>query len=118
MYIIGQITDDFMQKQTLILPDGTSLQMSLYYIPLQNGWFITNLTYGTFTLTNIRITVAPNFLRQFKNQIPFGMACYANNVSREPMFQEDFESGAFSLYLLDAAEVTQYEDILSGNVSG
>jgi len=118
MYLIGQLTDNYLQKQTLILPDGTQLTMTVYYVPLQYGWFITNLVYGTFTLNSLRITVGPNILRQFKNQIPFGLACLANSVSREPMFLEDFNQGAFSLYILSADEVTQYENLLSGNTSG
>jgi hypothetical protein len=117
MYLIQQVTSDANQKQTLILPDGTSLTLTIYFIPLQYGWFITSLVYGNFTLNGLRITVNPNMLRQFKNQIPFGLACYANGNSREPSQQKDFSSGAFSLYILDAAEVAQYEEILAGNVN-
>lgn len=117
MFIIQQVTSDPLQKQTLILPDGTSLSLTIYFVPMQYGWVITNLTYGTFVLTGLRITVSPNMLRQFKNQIPFGLACYANasGLNREPSQQEDFSSGAFSLFLLDQTEVTQYEEILAGN---
>lgn len=117
MFIIQQVTQDPLQKQTLILPDGTSLTLTIYFVPMQYGWFITSLVYGSFTLTGLRITVSPNMLRQFKNQIPFGLACYANasGLGREPSQQEDFSSSAFSLYLLDQAEVAQYEEILMGN---
>lgn len=114
MYLIQQVTDQALQTQTLILPDGTSLQLTIYFIPMQYGWFITSLVYGGFTLQGLRITVNPNMLRQFKNQIPFGLACYSNGQVREPTQQEDFQSGAFSLYILASAEVTQYEQILAG----
>jgi hypothetical protein len=118
MFIIQQITRDPLQKQTLILPDGTSLSMTIYFMPMQYGWFITSLIYKSFTLNGLRITVSPNMLRQFKNQIPFGLACYANSEKREPTQQQDFSSGAFSLFLLDRSEVTAFEEILSGNVNG
>jgi hypothetical protein len=115
MYLVQQVTSDPLQVQTLILPDGSSLNMTTYFIPLQYGWFITSLVYGSFTLNGLRITVSPNMLRQFKNQIPFGLACYSNGAAREPSQQQDFSSNAFSLYILDAAEVAQYEQVLMGN---
>lgn len=112
MFIIQQITSDPLQRQTLILPDGTSLTLTMYFIPLQTGWFITDLVYGNFELTGLRITLSPNMLRQFKNQIPFGLACYGNNTNREPTQQQDFSSNNFSLYILSQAEVQEYEDFL------
>lgn len=114
MYLIQQITSDPFQRQTLILPDGSSLLMLIYFRPLQFGWFINEIVYKNFTLNGLRITVQPNMLRQFKNKIPFGLGCYANHSSREPTQQQDFSSGAFSLYLLSAAEVTAYENALTG----
>lgn len=115
MYLIQQVTSDPNQKQTLILPNGQSVLFQIYFVPMQLGWFATQIVYGDFTLNNLRLTVSPNMLRQFKNEIPFGLACYANlGISREPTQQQDFESGAFSLYLLDAAEVQEYENVLSG----
>lgn len=118
MFIVQQVTSDPLQRRTLILLDGTSLQMTMYFVPLQLGWFITSLVYGTFTLTGLRITVNPNMLRQFKNQIPFGLACYGNKVTREPTQQQDFSSKAFSLYILSAAEVLAYEEFLAGVTVG
>jgi hypothetical protein len=115
MYLIQQVTSDPVQKQTLILPNGNTLTMQMYFVPMQYGWFISQMVYGTFTLNSLRITVSPNMLRQFKNQIPFGLACYANGVVREPSQQQDFSSNAFSLYILSAAEVIEYEELLAGN---
>lgn len=114
MYLIQQVTSDPLQRQTLILNDGTSLTITIYFRPLQYGWFITELVYGSFTLQGLRITVSPNMLRQFKNQIPFGLGCFGNNVKREPTLQQDFSSGAFSLYILSAAEVLSFESFLAG----
>lgn len=116
MNIIGNITSDPLQSQTLVLENGNSFTVTIYYVPMQYGWFITSLTYGNFTLQGLRITVSPNILYQFKNQIPFGIACIPNNsnINREPTQQQDFESGAFSLYVLTAAEVAEYTALLEG----
>lgn len=111
MYLIQQITGDALQKQTLLLPDGTSLSLTINFVPMQYGWFITSLIYQSFTLNGLRITNSPNMLHQFRNQIPFGLACFSAN-NREPSQQQDFLSGASQLYILSAAEVAQYTGLL------
>jgi len=110
---IQQITDYANQKQTISLPDGTTFQLTLYYVTRQNGWFIKELSYGDFILKNVRVVSSPNLLYQNRNQIPFGIACFTEN-NREPMFQEDFLSGASQLFLLTSDEVKAYGDYLSG----
>lgn len=104
MQLIEQITTDARQQQTLVLPDGSSLTFTMYFVPMQFGWFFTDITYGDVIIKGRRIFVSPNMLYQFKNQIPFGIACFSKN-SREPTLQQDFASGSASLYLLTAAEV-------------
>ena len=111
MLKIQQVTNAPLQKQTLILPDGSSLGLITYFRPLQLGWFIRQLTYGTFVLNEIRITNSPNMLHQFRNQLPFGLACFSTQ-NREPTQQNDFLSGASILYILTSTEVAQYADIL------
>lgn len=113
MRIIQQITDNAKQKQTIILDDGSSFSLRLEYKPLQLGWFIVELNYNGFILQNIRIVNSPNFLQQFKNQIPFGLACSVKG-GQEPMLQEDFAQNRATLYLLDADEVAEFGDFLGG----
>ena len=112
MYLIQQVSNDPLQAQTLILPDGTSLLMTTYFRPLQLGWFITNLTYGTFVLNGYRIVTSPNMLYQFQNQLPFGLACFSTQ-NREPSQQDDFISGACQLFLLSSDEVAEYAELLT-----
>lgn len=113
MNIIQQITSDTYQKQNLVLPDGTSMNLTLRFVPMQLSWFIDELVYGDFVLQGYRIFNSPNMLHQFKNLIPFGLACVSNE-SREPSLQQDFSSGASTLYILTAAETAQYTEFLSG----
>lgn len=116
MYQIQQITADPLQQQTIVLPSGTqSLSLTMYYIPLQYGWFITKLVYGTFEIDGMRISNSPNMLAQYINQIPFGLACYTTG-NREPTQQQDFLSGAAILYILDAAECQEYATFLTTGV--
>lgn len=115
MFQIQNIPDNARQRQALVLPDGSPIELSMRFVEMQYGWFITTLTYRTFVLNGLRITNSPNMLHQFRNQIPFGLACFSTN-DREPSLLKDFSSGASKLYVLTEAEVEQYAEILSGQV--
>lgn len=110
LYLITQITNNPLQTFNLILPNGNPCSLTIYYIERQIGWFITNLTYQDFTLKGIRICNNPNLLYQWKNVIPFGLACYTDQ-NREPTQVLDFLTGASKLYILDAAEVEKVTEI-------
>lgn len=118
MYEIQQITNDPLQKQNVILPDGTFFSMTLYFMPMQKGWFIRELVYSPSNLTikGLRISNNVNMLFQWRNKIPFGLACVSVS-EREPMILEDFQSGNSKLYLLNQEEVRQYVEYLSDQVS-
>lgn len=93
---------------------------------MQAGWFVQSLIYaantasygppsdytGPFTINELRVTNSPNMLNQFRNQIPFGLACFSTQ-DREPTQQQDFSSGASKLYLLSQEEVTLYAELLA-----
>lgn len=113
MKLIQQITASPSQTQTLILDDGTRIDLALYFRPMQFGWFLESLVYGDFILNGTRIVTSPNILQQYKNLIPFGIACYTKD-QQEPKLLQDFISGYAQLYLLSAAEVVQLSEYLSG----
>jgi hypothetical protein len=112
MYLIQRVTAAPLQSQTLVLEDGSSVFLELYYRPLQQGWFINELSYGDFTIYGVRIVNSPNLLHQFRNLLPFGLGCFSTG-NREPGLQEDFISGASKLYILTAAEVAEYTEFLA-----
>lgn len=115
MFLIEGVTEDPKQQRTLTLSDGTTLFLAMEFVEMQYGWFITELTYGDFTLHGMRVTSNPNMLHQFRNQLPFGLACFTRG-DREPTFIKDFSSQASKLYILSAAEVVAYTEFLSGQV--
>lgn len=112
MKLISQVTDNPLQKQKFVLEDGTFFIMTMYFVPLQQGWFITELTYGDFILRGLRICNNVNMLYQWKNLIPFGLACLSV-ANREPSLQQDFSSGASNLYVLNQTDVEEYAEYLS-----
>lgn len=115
MFLVKEISDEAKQKHTLILPDGSSLTMIVEYKPMQLGWFITQLQYKTFEINNIRIVTSPNMLHQFKNRIPFGIGIFVTD-NQEPVLQGDFLSGRAQMFILSAAEVAFFTEVLSGQI--
>ena len=112
MLRIQQITNDSLQKQTILLDDGSSFTMVMYFVPLQYGWFFRELTYLDFTLRNFRICNDLNMLYQFRNKLPFGIACISAG-NREPSLREDFSSGASRLYVLTEEEMDEYTEYIT-----
>lgn len=112
MNLIQQITADPLQKQTIVIADGTSFDITMYFVPMQYSWFIQELVYGTFTLEGFRIFNSPNMLHQYRNRLPFGLGCYTVG-GREPSQQQDFSSAASKIYVLTAAEVAEFESYLT-----
>lgn len=111
MFLIQQITSNPLQKQNLVLQDGSTLSLTIYFRPMQFGWFVNELTYGDFVLRGMRITNSPNMLNQYINKLPFGLACYST-ANREPSQQEDFSSGNSKLYILNQAECDEYREFI------
>lgn len=111
MLLIKQITTDPLQQQSVVLPNGQQVLIQLYFRPMQFGWFFNLIQYSDFTLKGLRITNSPNMLYQWRNKIPFGIACYSTEL-REPQLQQDFASNNSKLYLLTAAEVEVYREFL------
>jgi len=112
MDLIQRITSDASQRQSLILYNGNVMSFEIIYSDSQQGWFITNLEYGSFIARGLRIVVSPNMLNQFKNLIDFGLGCFTN-TRREPTLIQDFASKNFNLYILRKAEVDEYNQRLS-----
>lgn len=116
MLLIQKISAAPLQKQTLVLPSGDSVTLTLYFIPMQQGWFITELTYGTFVLQGLRITNSPNMLSQWRYKLPFGLGCFSI-ANREPSLQDDFVTPPVGeppskLYILTGAECLEYVEYL------
>ena len=117
MYQVQNLTSAPAQKQTLVLPDGTQIVLSIYFVAMQYGWFIRSITYANteFELHGVRICNSPNFLYQYRNKIPFGLACQSPS-GREPTQAEDFSSWASLLFVLTPSEVEALTEYLCGKV--
>lgn len=110
---------------TVQLPDGSKLVIGLLYRQSQLGWFFTTLNWnsGAWIENGRRVVTHLNMLRQYKNQIPFGLACFTVN-NREPTQIQDFTAPskgvapASGLFLLTASEVLEVEAVIRGLKNG
>lgn len=117
MTIVANLTSDPVQAVSLLLPDGSKAIWTLTYRPQQKGWS-WDLTWSNpnnptspFNLLGQRLTTHPNILRQFKNQIGFGIMVAAVG-NAEPLLQTSFVDGSTTVYLLAAADVAQVESTI------
>lgn len=115
MRLIEGITASAFQENSVTLPNGTVLLIELRYIEMQRGWFIERIVYEDFNLNGLRICNSPNILHQYRNLIPFGLACETNE-GREPSLLTDFDNNDSRLYLLTLEETQEFSRALSGQV--
>ncbi len=107
MNLLQGFTDQAKQQTTLVLADGSRAVLVLEYRPNQIGWF-ASLTYGEFRLNGQRLVSSPNYLRQWREQIPFGLSVLGVN-NADPLRQTDLSDGTVTLYLLDQPDVEAVE---------
>lgn len=114
MFKIQNITSYPYQSKSLVLPDGTRIEIDIQYFPLRKCWVIKRLAYQDFLYHSFKLVMGVNIIRQFKNILPFGIAVYSPE-GRDPQLAEDFtEDGKHSIFILTQDEVEQYEAKLNG----
>lgn len=113
--LIANLTNFGDQSTILQLPDGTTATLELIYQGATERW-IFNLTYGSFSANGVGLCTYPNVLRQWKEILPFGLACVTNNQT-DPFDINDFSSGRVQLYLLTEEDVAEIESSTFGGVA-
>ena len=106
---LKSITDDPKQTMNFVLENGEKINIILEYLESQYGWFIS-IVYGEIlTINNRRIVTSPNFMRAFRDVIPFGMSCVCSD-GQEPIYLDDFSSERCKLYILNTDDVYYVEN--------
>ena len=114
MQQVTAITDDIIQTSGIILDDGSVVQMTLQYVPAQQGWWYS-LSYGSWQADLMRIVVSPDMLRKYRRVIPFGLAVSTID-GYEVVNQSDFVSGRASMFSLNAADVKSAEILITKTI--
>lgn len=109
---IDNLTDFASQVSSLLLPDNTIVTLALKFNAATQRW-AASVGYKDFQVNGINLCTHPNFMRQWRNVVPFGLACMTGDYT-DPFNIEDFASGRVSLYLLDAADVLAVEQQVFG----
>ena len=114
MQQVTAITDDIIQTSGIILDDGSVVQMTLQYVPAQQGWWYS-LSYESWQADLMRIVVSPDMLRKYRRVIPFGLAVSTID-GYEVVNQSDFVSGRASMFSLNAADVKSAEILITKTI--
>jgi len=111
---ITEITDYPNQKFTVVTETNESFELKLQYSDVNQGWFYS-LNYDDLVIiNNARVVTSANMLRNFKNQLPFGLSAITNDGS-EPIFVDDFSTGRVSMFLLNESDVAEIEQEFYNN---
>lgn len=113
--LINNLTNFADQLTNLQLADGSTASMELIYQGATERW-VMNIVYGTFTANGIGVCCYPNLLRQWREILPFGLACVSSNQT-DPFNINDFASGRVQIYILTQADVAAIELATFGGVT-
>lgn len=104
---IDNLTDNANQDLKIVLDDGTIINLAFRFYANQLGWFY-DVAYQGWSSNGRRLVMSPNMLRQFRDIIPFGLACTTID-GYEPFDVIDFRSGRVSLFVLNQEDVAFVE---------
>ena len=107
MQLISNLDDEADQITNVVLDDGSVVQFEFIYKPTIERWMM-NVTHPDLTVYLLNLCAGPNVLRDWRNVIPFGLACVSTDGA-DPFYIEDFASGRITLYVLSASEVAAVE---------
>lgn len=107
MIYINKITIDPVQRLILTGIPQIQITMDIRFMPRVQRW-IMNLAYGDTVINGIAIVSSLNLLRQFKDNIPFGMTCIMAD-GLDPYKVDVFATKTANLYLLDSTDVATIE---------
>lgn len=110
---LAQISAEPVQEHTLVLDNDEEVKFTLTYKANVRGWYF-DIDYPArdFQLAGQRLAAFPNILRQYKNIVPFGLACFLEDGT-EPLFLNDFSTNRAEIFILTEDDVQVIEDQFS-----
>lgn len=107
MLYINKITNAAQQQLILTGIPGLQITMTLRFMPRVQRW-VMGVKWQDFEAEGIVLVGSLNLLRQFKNTLPFGIACLRAD-GLDPYQIDDFQNEVANLYLLDSTDVQTVE---------
>lgn len=111
---IDNITEQANQTTQVVLPDGSILTVALQYNGSTERWTM-DVSHTLLTVNGMNVSCHPNMLREWRNVIPFGLACTTLS-GYDPTNVQDFTNGQAQLYVLTAADVQDVEATIFGGI--
>lgn len=106
MLIIDSITEEARQRHLLPVEGyDEPINMLLMWRETQSGWFV-DLSWGTWSVSGVRVCHLPNILASWANVIPFGIMVMCSN-KQDPFLIQSFSNGTAQLFVLNADEVAE-----------
>lgn len=107
MKLLNKISSAPRQQFKVIGIGGERIDLLMWFSPTQGAWMF-NISWQGFTLNGAVMTLSPNILRGYRNNIPFGISCVSED-GIDPAYVDDFETGRVQLFILSRDEVQQIE---------
>lgn len=107
MRFIDRLTDAAYQQSILTGNPGQRIVLTVRFLASQQLW-VMDIVWESFAAYGIQLVNAPNLLRNYRNLIPFGLACGTTD-NQDPYTLDAFSTGYAKLYLLTADEVNSVE---------
>ena len=106
---ITTITDEPIQRHTLVLENNETVDFRLFFKPRMQSWYYDFQYLNNEPVKGSKVTLSPNALRQYRKTLPFGFAFYTTDGDVEPFKLDDFSSGRVKFGILNAQEIEQIE---------
>lgn len=107
MRAINTLTGASKQHHTLLTDEGDKIDFKMYFLPRTSSW-IFDLEYKALKIYGQPLVISNNLLRQFKNQVPFGLLV-ADDLNIDPFRQDDFLTQRCKLCILNSSDLQQLE---------
>lgn len=107
MLYINKVTNDPFQQMTLTGIPGINIVVTLQFMPRIQRW-VLGVDDGATPIQGVVIVNSLNMLRQFKNNISYGICCMRGD-GLDPYTLDDFVNQTANLYLLDSNDVAAIE---------
>ena len=108
---ITALTDSPIQSLIIVDELGNNFNLNLRWQDLTSSWYY-DLIYSdsNFSLMGCKLVTNLNLLKQWKNILPFGLACLSSD-GQDPFSQEDFANNRINLFTLTPTDLSDIKNI-------
>ena len=109
---VDNLSDEAVQATKVLLDDGSILTLTLRYMPTVQRRTV-DVSHTDLTVNGVNLCNHPNILRQWRQNIQFGIACLAAD-GVDPVYIDDFLNGRVNIFVLNASDVAGIEANVMG----